>query len=111
MKNEQNLGRTERVEMRAMVLFSSYDGRMKMEVPQSTVLFTDDDIKNLELLLDVFGSVVSLNEISATYVYGKANWNSTIASDILVEMQAGTSASEEKTEDSLTLTSESDLRK
>ncbi|KAJ8531551.1 hypothetical protein K7X08_026985 [Anisodus acutangulus] len=75
--------------------------------------FTDDDTKNLEHLLDVFGSVVSLNYIAATY--GKAYQNPTIAGDILVEFQAGTygtttSASEEKPEDSLTLTSKSDLR-
>ncbi|XP_009614543.1 putative nuclear RNA export factor SDE5 isoform X1 [Nicotiana tomentosiformis] len=82
---------------------------MKMEAPP-TVLFTDDDRKNLEQLLDVFGRVVSLDDIAAAYC--KAGRDPTIAGDILGDLQASTyiittSASEEKIEDSLTLTSES----
>lgn len=80
-----------------------------MEAPP-TVLFTDDDRKNLEQLLDVFGRVVSLDDIAAAYC--KAGRDPTIAGDILGDLQASTyiittSASEEKIEDSLTLTSES----
>lgn len=83
-----------------------------MEVPPSPVLFTDDDRKNLELLLDVFGSVASLNDIAAAYC--KAGRNPAIAGDILGNVKASTSgtttsASEEKLEDSVTLTSESEF--
>ncbi|XP_059283249.1 putative nuclear RNA export factor SDE5 isoform X1 [Lycium ferocissimum] len=86
---------------------------MKMEVPPSTVLFTNDDTKNLEQLLDVFGSVVSLNDIAAAYC--KAGRDPTITGHILVgDLQgstsgASTSASEEKIGDSVTLTSESEF--
>ncbi|XP_070006857.1 putative nuclear RNA export factor SDE5 isoform X3 [Nicotiana tabacum] len=84
---------------------------MKMEAPP-TVLFTDDDRKNLEQLLDVFGRVVSLDDIAAAYC--KAGRDPIIAGDILGDLQASTSitttsASEEKIEDSLTLTSESEF--
>ncbi|KAJ8567869.1 hypothetical protein K7X08_020591 [Anisodus acutangulus] len=95
-----------------MVLVSSSAGRMKMEVPPSTVLFTDDDTKNLEWLLNVFGSVVSLDDIAAAYC--EAGRDPIIAGDIIVGRQASTSgastsASEEKIEDSVTLTSESEF--
>lgn len=80
-----------------------------MEVPPSTFMFTDDDSKNLERLLDVFGSVVSLDEIAAAYC--QADWDPIIAGDILGGQQASsfgatTSESEEKIEDSVALTSE-----
>ncbi|KAK4366631.1 hypothetical protein RND71_014511 [Anisodus tanguticus] len=55
-----------------------------MEIPLSTILFTDDDTQNLDRLLYVFGSVVSLDGIVKTY--GKVDWNLTIAVDILVEI-------------------------
>ncbi|KAM3302334.1 putative nuclear RNA export factor SDE5 [Capsicum chacoense] len=85
---------------------------MEMEVPPSTVLYTDGDSKNLELLLDIFGSVVSLKEIAAAYC--EANRDPIIAFDILGGQQASTSGttsseSEEKIEDSVTLTSESEF--
>ncbi|MCD9642776.1 hypothetical protein HAX54_029788 [Datura stramonium] len=85
---------------------------MKMEVPPSAASFTDDDRKNLELLLDVFGSVASLNDIAAAYC--KAGRNPAIAGDILGNVKASTSgtstsASEEKIEDSVPLTSESEF--
>lgn len=83
-----------------------------MEAPPSTVLYTDGDSKNLELLLDIFGSVVSLKEIAAAYC--EANRDPIIAFDILGGQQASTSGTtsselEEKIEDSVTLTSESEF--
>ncbi|KAJ8532378.1 hypothetical protein K7X08_012301 [Anisodus acutangulus] len=90
-----------------LVLVSSSAGRMKMEVPPSTVLFTYDDTKNLERLLNVFGSVVSLDDIAAAYC--EAGRDPIMAGDIIVGRQASTSASDEKIEDSMTLTSESEF--
>lgn len=83
-----------------------------MEVPPSTVLFTDDDSQNLERLLDVFGSVVSLDEIAAAYC--QAGRDPTVAGKILGRQQPSTSGTttselEEKIEDSVTPTSESEF--
>lgn len=80
-----------------------------MEVSPSTLLSTDDDSKNLERLLDVFGSVVSLDDIAAAYC--QADRDPIIAGDILGGQQPSssgttTSESEEKIEDSVALTSE-----
>ncbi|CAN4102879.1 unnamed protein product [Withania somnifera] len=80
-----------------------------MEVHPSAVMFTDDDSKNLEQLLDVFGSVVSLDEIAAAYC--KARRDPSIAGAILGNQRPSTSGtttseSEEKIDDSVTLTSD-----
>ncbi|XP_015082972.1 putative nuclear RNA export factor SDE5 isoform X1 [Solanum pennellii] len=82
---------------------------MKMEAPPSTILFTDDDSKNLEQLLDVFGSVVSLDDIAAAYC--KAGRDPIIAGDILGDQKPSSSGTtnsemEENIQDSVTLTSE-----
>ncbi|KAK4342059.1 hypothetical protein RND71_037875 [Anisodus tanguticus] len=93
----------------SVVLVSSSAGRLKMEVPPSTVLFTYEDTKNLERLLNVFGSVVSLDDIAAAYC--EAGRDPIMAGDIIVGRQASTSASDKKIEDSMTLTSESEFEK
>ncbi|KZV23220.1 hypothetical protein F511_05059 [Dorcoceras hygrometricum] len=61
---------------------------MKLEVPSSSSLYTDDDQNNLNYLLEAFGSVVSLEDIASAYC--QAGRDLEIASDILCIKQDST---------------------
>ncbi|XP_075476518.1 LOW QUALITY PROTEIN: putative nuclear RNA export factor SDE5 [Primulina tabacum] len=54
---------------------------MKLEVPSSSSLCTDDDQNNLNYLLEAFGSVVSLEDIASAYC--QAGRDMDITTDIL----------------------------
>lgn len=58
---------------------------MKLEVPSSSSLYTDDDQNNLNYLLEAFGSVVSLEDIASAYC--QAGRDIDITTDILCSKQ------------------------
>ncbi|XP_019183224.1 PREDICTED: putative nuclear RNA export factor SDE5 [Ipomoea nil] len=76
---------------------------MKMEMLPSNFSYGDEDRKNLQQLLEAFGSVVSLEDIASAYC--KAGRDPSIAGDIICNLQASTSttSSSENTEKSDTL--------
>lgn len=61
-----------------------------MEVLPSTSSYSDGDRQNLEQLLDMFGSVVSLHDIASAYCQAERNLNT--ASDLLCSLQGSNSA-------------------
>nr|GMD53257.1 putative nuclear RNA export factor SDE5 isoform X1 [Ipomoea batatas] len=76
---------------------------MKMETLPSSFSYGDEDRKNLQQLLEAFGSVVSLEDIASAYC--KAGRDPSFAGDILCNLQASTSTtlSSENTEKSDTV--------
>jgi hypothetical protein len=63
-----------------------------MEEPSSTISYTDDDSRNLKMLLETFGSMVSLQAISSAYC--EAQRNVYTAAELLCNYQESTSTSE-----------------
>ncbi|XP_073122355.1 putative nuclear RNA export factor SDE5 isoform X2 [Henckelia pumila] len=61
---------------------------MKLEVPSSSSLYTDDDQKNLNYLLEAFGSVVSLEDIASAYC--QAGRDVEVTTNILCSQQDST---------------------
>lgn len=74
-----------------------------METLPSSFSYGDEDRKNLQQLLEAFGSVVSLEDIASAYC--KAGRDPSFAGDILCNLQASTSTtlSSENTEKSDTV--------
>ncbi|THG07135.1 hypothetical protein TEA_000697 [Camellia sinensis var. sinensis] len=64
--------------------------KVKMEAPTSSISDCDDDKRDLELLLDAFGSMVSLEDIASAYC--QAGRNICDAGEILCNLQGSTSS-------------------